>query len=40
MERGRTDYLREIGFEQASLGKDKIVFVVKSINADYLSTAY
>jgi len=41
IERGRTEYLRELGFEQAPLGKEKnIVFVVKSLNADYISPAY
>ncbi len=41
IERGRTEYLRELGFEQACLGKEKnIVFVVKSLSADYISPAY
>ncbi len=41
IERGRTEYLRELGFEQTSLGKEKnIVFVVKSLSADYISPAY
>lgn len=41
IERGRTEYLRELGFEQASLTKEKnIVFVVKSLSADYISPAY
>ena len=41
IERGRTEYLREIGFEQTSIGKEKnIVFVVKSLSADYISPAY
>ena len=41
IERGRTEYLRELGFEQAYLDKEKnIVFVVKSISADYISPAY
>lgn len=41
IERGRTEYLRELGFEQATLAKQyNIFFVVKSVNADYLSPAY
>ena len=41
IERGRTEYLRGLGFEQATLAKQyNIVFVVKSVNADYLSPAY
>ena len=41
IERGRAEYLRELGFEQATLAKQyNIVFVVKSVNADYLSPAY
>ena len=41
IERGRTEYLRELGFNQDSFAKEKnIVFVVKSISADYISPAY
>jgi acyl-CoA thioester hydrolase len=41
IERGRTEYLRNLGFDQGSLAKEKnIVFVVKSLSADYLSPAY
>ena len=41
IERGRTEYLRELGFEQASLAKQhNIVFVVRTVTADYLSPAY
>ena len=41
IERGRTEYLRELGFEQASMAKQhNIVFVVKTVTADYLSPAY
>lgn len=41
IERGRTEYLRGLGFDQGSLAKEKnIVFVVKSLSADYLSPAY
>ena len=41
IERGRTEYLRDLGFGQGSLAKEKnIVFVVKSLSADYLSPAY
>ena len=41
IERGRTEYLRDLGFEQGSLAKQHgMVFVVKSVSADYLSPAY
>ena len=41
IERGRTEYLRDLGFDQGKLTKEKdIVFVVKSLSADYLSPAY
>ena len=41
IERGRTEYLRDLGFDQGSLAKEKnLVFVVKSLSADYLSPAY
>ena len=41
IERGRTEYLRDLGFDQGSLAKEKnIVFVVKFLSADYLSPAY
>jgi len=41
IERGRTEYLRELGFEQAFLAKQhNIVFVVRTVTADYLSPAY
>ena len=41
IERGRTEYLRDLGFDQGKITKEKnIVFVVKSLSADYLSPAY
>ncbi len=41
IERGRTEYLRDLGFDQDKITKEKdIVFVVKSLSADYLSPAY
>ena len=41
IERGRTEYLRDLGFDQGSLAKEKnIVFVVKSLSAYYLLPAY
>ena len=41
LERGRTEYLRDLGFDQGKITKEKdIVFVVKSLSADYLSPAY
>ncbi len=41
IERGRAEYLRDLGFDQGKITKEKdIVFVVKSLSADYLSPAY
>ena len=41
IERGRTEYLRDLGFDQGKITKEKnIVFIVKSLSADYLSPAY
>ena len=41
IERGRAEYLRDLGFDQGSLAKEKnIVFVVKSLSADYLLPAF
>ena len=41
LERGRTEYLRDLGFDQGKITKEKnIVFVVKSLSVDYLSPAY
>ena len=41
IERGRTEYLRNLGFDQSVLANQKnVVFVVKSLSADYLSPAY
>lgn len=40
IERGRSEFLRELGFEQDQLITQKnIIFAVKSIQADYLSPA-
>jgi acyl-CoA thioester hydrolase len=40
-ERGRTEYLRDIGFENKSLmDKQGVIFVVRRIEADYLTPAY
>jgi|TARA_B100000929_G_scaffold208828_1_gene166432 acyl-CoA thioester hydrolase len=40
IERGRSEYLRQLGFEQDDLVADKgIIFAVKSLSADYLSPA-
>ena len=39
-ERARTEYLRATGFEQQTLRDDRgIVFVVRSVQADYLASA-
>ena len=41
IERGRTEHLRELGFDQGSLSNEKnIVFVVKTLSADYILPAY
>ena len=40
IERGRSEFLRELGFEQDQLIQHQnIIFAVKSIQADYLSPA-
>lgn len=40
IERGRTECLRELGFEQAQLlAEESIAFVVRSVQADYLKPA-
>ena len=37
IERGRTEHLRELGFELATIAEEiGLVFVVKSVKADYL----
>ena len=41
VERARTEYLRELGFEQINLLKNYgMVFIVKSVEANYLSPAF
>ncbi|MDC3361139.1 tol-pal system-associated acyl-CoA thioesterase [Candidatus Thioglobus sp.] len=41
LERGRTEHLRELGFELATIAEEiGIVFVVKSLKADYLLPAF
>ena len=41
IERGRTEHLRELGFELATIANETgIVFVVKSVKADYLLPAF
>ena len=41
VERARTEYLRELGFEQINLLEDYgMVFIVKSVEANYLSPAF
>lgn len=39
MERARTEWLREIGFEQDSLLEQSIAFVVKQLNINYIAPA-
>lgn len=40
-ERGRTELLRSLGFEQDKLNSEQnIVFVVRSVQVDYLKPAY
>ena len=39
-ERGRTEYLRQLGFEQDKLiAEENIIFAVRNINVDYLYPA-
>ena len=41
IERGRTEFLRELGFNQDQLiSQDNILFIVRSIEANYLSPAF
>ena len=41
IERGRTEHLRELGFDLATIANETgIVFVVKSVKADYLLPAF
>jgi len=41
IERGRTEHLRELGFELATIANETgVVFVVKSVKADYLLPAF
>ena len=41
VERARTEYLRELGFEQINLLENYgMVFIVKSVEANYLSPAF
>ena len=41
IERGRTEHLRELGFELVTIANESgLVFVVKSVNADYLLPAF
>lgn len=40
MERARTEFLRQLGFEQDQLiSQDNIIFAVRSVQLDYLSPA-
>ena len=41
IERGRTEFLRELGFDQDKLiAQDNVLFIVRSIEANYLSPAF
>ena len=41
IERGRTELLRELGFDQDKLiAQDNVLFIVRSIEANYLSPAF
>ena len=40
-ERGRTEYLRDLGYENKSLmDKQGVIFVVRKVEADYLTPSY
>ncbi len=41
MERGRTEMLRQLGYEQLDLKRnDSVVFVVRHLEADYIKSAH
>lgn len=40
IERGRSEWLRELGIDQIALKRDGFVFVVRRVEADYLSPAH
>lgn len=39
LERGRTEFLRELGFEQSVLAGRRVAFAVRSVQAEYLKPA-
>ena len=39
LERGRTEYLRNMGYDQKELLKNGIIFVVKKVNLDFIKAA-
>ena len=40
IERARSEWLRELGVDQSALKRDGLVFVVRRLEADYLSPAH
>lgn len=39
LERGRTEFLRELGFQQSVLAGRRVAFAVRSVQAEYLKPA-
>lgn len=39
IERARSEYVRELGIDQAAMKRDGLVFVVRRVEADYFSPA-
>ena len=39
LERGRTEFLRNMGYDQKELLKNGIIFVVKKVNLDFIKAA-
>ncbi|MFB2530653.1 tol-pal system-associated acyl-CoA thioesterase [Paracoccus sp. p4-l81] len=40
IERGRSDWLRDLGVDQTAMKRDGVVFVVRHLTADYLRSAH
>lgn len=40
IERGRSDWLRDLGVDQTAMKRDGVVFVVRHVTADYLSPGH
>lgn len=40
IERGRSEWVREMGIDQIAMKREGVVFAVRKVEADYLSPAY